>query len=561
MKPRKISTDRDGARALRRLMRSDPSSQRLRPATIPKQSGVTVEIVSEIAAGDYSQHQAKLLTMQGGQLQETGNTVPVRHIGESVVPAGTRAIVEPCGRLGLCFSRTDNGRPEVGISLQRFTKAVGPQSNYFGDEDLSWSAYQPALSFPYGGIRGILQNYLPSWTKEGHWRADAPFSEPWDSIDDPLTVPNSRIPWTAKWNRKLQPFRWELSAGSAGGVSIGRGWQWSWRYSEHWWSQYARFNWLIYPGSDYGPSETTLGPNSHLWPMTLDSLDLSLYGHWCFRQHGFQEYQTMYGCQMDCRAYRVWIDGVDVTGVVSGPFTIGQPEIGENREKSFTAGTHVEAAVTAAQHQSKPIQFDVWLNATFTVTSTARDQQDNPTKVNEDKPMIFSHEFGAGGFTKLKSANVYQQINQGKVWDVTFNGVTVGGLSKVQNIDNEPTWYWRSKTGTDDWGFDVSADEVYFRWWGEIPIFIVYIDSAAFPADDWWWGGEFIYAPADSGDYTGHQTFSGFRYTPGVWNVDAATTFVPIGGVGYTSDHLWLDPQLGVGYRDQLPSSITVEPA
>lgn len=557
MKPRKISTDRDGARALRRLMRSDPSPQRLRPATVPQQSGVTVEIVSEIAAGDYSQHQAKLLTMQGGQLQETGNTVLVRHIGESVVPAGTRAIVEPCGRLGLCFSRTDNGRPEVGISLQRLTKAVGPQSNYFGDEDLTWT-YQPAYTYP---INHYMDRDLPGWSRNGHWKADGPFSEPYDSIDDPLTVPRSTVPWTAKWNRKLQPFRWEISPGVDGSAPNWRGWQWSWQRSEHWWGPGSRYNWLIYPGTDYGPSGTTLGPNSHLWPMTLDSLDLSLYGHWCFERYAFRSYVYTYGCQMDCRAYRVWIDGVDVTGVVSGPFTIGQPETGRDRRTPFIAGTHIEAAVTAAQHQSKSIQWDVWLNATFTLQGTTRDFSDNPITTATDQPMIFSHEFGAGGFTRLKSANVYQQINQGKVWDVTFNGVTVGGLSKVQNIDNEPTWYWRSKTGTDDWTFDVSADEVYFRWWGEIPIFIVYIDSAAFPADDWWWGGEFIYAPADSGDYTGHQTHSGFRYTPGVWNVDAATTFVPIGGVGYAPDHLWLDPQRGVGYRDQLPSSITVEPA
>jgi hypothetical protein len=518
---------------------------------------LVVEIVSEIPSGDYDQHQAKLLAVQGGQWQDTGNTVPVRHIGESVVPAGTRAIVEPCGRLGLCFSRTDNGRPEVNISLQRLTKAVGPQSNYFGDEDLTWT-YQPAGSYIYGGF---LDNDLPGWSRDGHWTADGPFSEPYDSIDDPLTVPGSRVPWTATWNRKLQPFRWEISPGDDGAAPNWRGQQWSWQRSEHWWGPGSRYNWLIYPGTDYGPSGTTLGPNSHLWPMTLDSLDLSLYGHWCFTQYGFYEYQTTYGCQMDCRAYRVWIDGVDVTGVVSGPFTIGQPAKGRGNRISFTAGTHVEAAVTAAQHQSKSVQFDVWLNATFTVTSTARDQQDNPTKVDEDKPMIFSHEFGAGGFTGLKSANVYQQINQGQVWDFTFNGVTVGGLSTIQNTDNEPTWYWTSSTGSDRWVFDVSADEVYFRWWGEIPLIIVYIDSAAFPADDWWWGGEFVYAPQDSGDYTGHQLPFGFNYTPGVWDVDAATTFVPIGGVGYAPDHLWLDPTRGVGYRDQLPSSITVEPA
>ena len=109
--------------------------------------------------------------------------------------------------------------------------------------------------------------------------------------------------------------------------------------------------------------------------------------------------------------------------------------------------------------------------------------------------------------------------------------------------------------------FDALGDEVYFRWWGEIPLIVVYVDAAAFPDDDWWWGGEFVYAPQDSGDYTGHQLPFGFSYTPGVWDVNAATTFVPIGGIGYAPDHIWLDPTLGVGYRDQLPSSITVEPA
>lgn len=556
---RRLRTTRERAAALRGLLDSQPERQRLRPRSGSQKHGVTVEIVSDIAAGDYSQHQAKVVAINGGQQTTSGTTVPVRHVGEGKVTAGTVVIAEPCGRLGLCFVRTDGGEPEVGISLQRLTMAVGPQSNYFGDEDLSWSAYQPAGSYPYGSA---LDNYLPSWSRTGHWRADGPFSDSWDSIDDPLTVPGSTVPWTATWNRKLQPFRWEISPGRDGAAIDWRGWQWSWNYSEHWWSQGSRYNWLAYPGSDYGPSGTTLGPNSHLWPMTLSSLDLSLYGHWCFKRHGFQEYQAMYSCEMECRAYRVWIDGVDVTGVVSGPFAIGQPETGYNRRGSFTAGTHVEAAITAAQHQSKPIQFDVWLNATFTLTSTARDSSDNPVKVSEDKPMIFSHEFGAGGFTRLKSANIYQQISQGQVWDLTFNGgVTVGGESSIQNAQNEPTWYWTSSTGSDRWMFDASADEVYFRWWGEIPLIVVYVDAAAFPNDDWWWGGEFVYAPADSGDYTGHQLPFGFDYTPGVWDVNAATTFVPIGGIGYAPDHIWLDLTLGVGYRDQLPTSITVEPA
>ena len=66
MNPRRISTDREGARALGRLMRPGASPQRLKPAAIPQKSGVVVEIISEIPEGDYDQHQAKLLAVQGG---------------------------------------------------------------------------------------------------------------------------------------------------------------------------------------------------------------------------------------------------------------------------------------------------------------------------------------------------------------------------------------------------------------------------------------------------------------------------------------------------------------
>jgi hypothetical protein len=159
-------------------MRPGASPQRLKPAGIPPKAGVVVEIISEIPEGDYDQHQAKLLAVQGGQWQDTGNTVPVRHVGEfrhvgeSAVPAETRVIAEPCGRLGLCFARTDNGRPEVQIPVNRMTRATGPQAGYFGDENLSWgSMYGPDDE---DGVRGTLLSQYVNSPGFAHWQIQGP---------------------------------------------------------------------------------------------------------------------------------------------------------------------------------------------------------------------------------------------------------------------------------------------------------------------------------------------------------------------------------------------------
>ena len=89
---RRLRTTRERAAALRGLLDSQPELQRLRPRSGSQKHGVAVEIVSDIAAGDYSQHQAKLVAINGGQQTTDGTTVPVRHVGEGKVSAGTVVI-------------------------------------------------------------------------------------------------------------------------------------------------------------------------------------------------------------------------------------------------------------------------------------------------------------------------------------------------------------------------------------------------------------------------------------------------------------------------------------
>ena len=100
MKPRRISTDREGARALGRLMRPGASPQRLRPAGIPQKSGVVVEIISEIPAGSTDAVTADVMQLQGGSWETTGATVEVRSLTGQAVSTTGRRIARRIGRHG-----------------------------------------------------------------------------------------------------------------------------------------------------------------------------------------------------------------------------------------------------------------------------------------------------------------------------------------------------------------------------------------------------------------------------------------------------------------------------
>jgi hypothetical protein len=562
---RRLTTDRDGARALRGLLDGQPGRQRLRSSSAPQLHGVTVEILSDIAAGDYSQHQAKLLTIQGGAQSGNGSTVPVRHVGEGKVTAGTKVIVEPCGRLGLCFVRTDGGQPEVGITLQRMTKAVGPQSGYFGDEDLNWTNY--GQSFNDLGWDAVERHFTATGPR---WYLLAPFSETPDSDTD-----DGRI-FTLTWNRKLYPFRWKIHDYEADGPHF----PYQGQYDPvrqnplYFWpgSLFAR---MINPEpGDYGPSSTTLGPNSHLWPMTLTGLELPA-PFWFLDQNGIWPGVSGFAtgvwtyCDLTVRAYRVWIDGADVTGVVSAAAGDGAKIINwQYPTQGQCTLSHILADIPDAQHQSKTIEFDVWLNATFRYQAELNSggTHTNPTI---DKPMAIAPETAYGRLTRLKSANIYENISGSETWRLTFADVTVDGYSSVTSVEQPADWDWLRSTGGDHWLTDLA--EIRFQWGREIPLVEVEIYDLQIFA----YLGVMVYAPADSGDYGTldlEATYPGLRdYTPGVWNPASSTTFVPIGIVesNYYHSYLWPNdqqrypwdhPNAGDLIWSSFPSSITVEP-
>lgn len=565
---RRLRTTRERAAALRGLLDGQPERQRLRPRSGSQKHGVTVEIVSDIAAGDYSQHQAKLVSINGGQQTTDGTAVPVRHVGEGKVTAGTVVIAEPCGRLGLCFVRTDGGEPEVGITLQRMTKAVGPQSGYFGDEDLNWTNY--GESFNDLGWNSLQKFFT---VLDPRWYLVAPFSDTPDSETD-----NGRY-FTLTWNRKLYPFRWKIHDYEADGPFFPYS---GWYYDPirqnplYYWpaSLFAR---MINPEpGDYGPSSTTLGPNSHLWPMTLTGLELPA-PFWFLDKNGVYPTTTgagfAYGiwtyCDLTVRAYRVWIDGTDVTGVVSAAAGDGSKILNwQYPSQGQCTLSHILADIPDAQHQSKSIEFDIWLNATFRYEAELT-QAGEITYPTIDKPMAIAPETAYGRLTRLKSANIFKNVSGSETWRLTFADVAVGGFSYIDSILQPADWDWLRETGSDSW--KISINRVVFRWGREIPL----IDIALFDERIFKWLGRMIYVPADSGDYGTldlETTYPGMRdYTPGVWNPASSTTFVPVGIVEANYDHSFIYPNDQVRYSwdhpnagdliwDSFPSSITVEP-
>ena len=542
MKPRRISTDREGARALGRLMRPGASPQRLRPAGIPPKAGVVVEIIDEIPEGDYDQHQAKLLAVQGGSWQDTGNTVPVRHVGESAVPAETRVIVEPCGRLGLCFARTDNGRPEVLHSLGRFLRPVEQVAGHFGDEDTSW-AFAIGPDIVTDNWNPQLPTWLQSGSTEPNWHAEA-------TRTGTPTVTDSGNGWTAEWRQHLYPLRFEMTGNS--GPYMRHGVLYGNQADDTWWSPARHFlnldlAWAQY---DWASSATTLGPDSHLWPMTLTGLSLEI-------PRMFYEDRTLQGA-LFLRAYRVWIDGTDETGVVS--FTGTNP---------ITFRKLVD--VPDAEYQSKTISVDLWLDLVHSLSGNDRDGNGDPVYPTLNQTVAWSHGYGNGNICQLQSADIFANIPTGQKWTLTLNGGATVGDPAVSELINEESedYTFSTENAVELWLWD-NEDGVAFVWGREVPLIWVQVADKAFqpwPADEQF-VGNILYAPQDSGDYDPITVdWFGSTFQPGVWDWDGTTTFVPVAAlrsVQFPQNGQW-EPITGQNgqfydYLDGFPTSITVEP-
>lgn len=104
--PLRVQTDVEGARTLRRLIDSAQASSTLAgpvpPAPAGRPGSVVVEIISDIAANDASQHSAILCRLVADVFEDSLQRVLIRNISKSGLSAGDRYIATPVSTLGLC---------------------------------------------------------------------------------------------------------------------------------------------------------------------------------------------------------------------------------------------------------------------------------------------------------------------------------------------------------------------------------------------------------------------------------------------------------------------------
>lgn len=86
---RRAGATRADAGRLRQLLGEAAGGGQLRPAQSAGAPQLMVRILADIAAGDYSQHDAAIMTISGSTLTDTLQRVKVRHVGEGLVATGT----------------------------------------------------------------------------------------------------------------------------------------------------------------------------------------------------------------------------------------------------------------------------------------------------------------------------------------------------------------------------------------------------------------------------------------------------------------------------------------
>jgi hypothetical protein len=300
-----------------------------------QQPAIAVKILAAIPVGDSGQKSAMLMTRNGGTLQETGQPVLVRHVGEGAVSAGAIVTPEPCGRLGLCFTRSVQV-VRIAPIQQRMIQAVGPIAGELGTENTDWK---------FGTFQGQPYQQLA-----GGYFADLDFGSE-ATVTAPSFVPT--------WTLKMKPFRWQCHG-----------------YGEAFWGGQRDNQYRITGANGYSTLLDMLTSNFrpymqaglqakvaevfHYSPAVADRVLIPANGFlWTRFPRLFPAGRTE--VQVTFTHYRVWMDGVDKTGIVVS----AGPAVGSNQ---------IYAAIPEADYSGKQMLVDLWVTITIQDSGVVADQ-------------------------------------------------------------------------------------------------------------------------------------------------------------------------------------------
>jgi hypothetical protein len=545
---RRLSMTRDKAAALQSLLARVSTTGGVQAAAPAGAIRLVVKILTDVPAGNYQQHDAAILNAAGA---DTLMRVKVRHVGEGAVAANTIVYPEPCGQHGLCYVRTSNGVPQINFGVRRFCRLVGPIAGEMtgsNAENTDWTLGQT-----------MPQNWVENNTGGAFSGYHALFSLG-STPDTAGTGTPPSLPWTAAvWVLRMKPMRFKVD------VPVGL------QFGQNYRVRYARskrtswlFNYIEEIQQSFGNvgiDSKTVKSGSWVHPMTISGVQVpgaamvspsTLYGRFTEEKSGVTNRQ--YTVTTTISHARVWIDGVDRTGIVSMSATQNLVQDGPVGNQAyggipFCGGPCDPLFFTPAQLADKSVEFDVWVRIEIRhngAAPTASDFWGTPTR-----SVCWAIADCRGMPATLYSADLYPNLPAAQRWEFAFSSNGPGGVSTIRN---EPTSGWTYQPGTGYFTLSQSSGSGYLSmdYLREIPLIEV--------RNGYSMSG--LYVPDDDSHFANVTLQNGAEWKPGIWAPNAATTFRLIGSRQnyYGLPYLWLRALDTASGWSNLPETITVTP-
>jgi hypothetical protein len=528
-KPLKATKDR--AAVLARLTES-AKRQQAGAGERGQQPAIAVKILAAIPAGDSNQKSAMLMTRSGGVMQETGQTVLVRHVGEGSVSAGAIVTPEPCGRLGLCFTRSVQVVRQAVVQ-HRFAQLVGPVAGEIGTEDTDWEW-------------GTFSNYRYGQQQLGGWFASVDFTEL-----PPVTAPNS---W-GEYVLKMKPMRFKVHGYEGqfgGGTRTNPG-----LYSSLWWREKA--NRYTFSNTETNPKhfgiglQNTIAEAFHFSPAIAERIRLPTTGI-VTANNGAIGPNLSYAVSAAITNYRIWANETDLTGIVATPYAVPVPD-------QTTPDAFVQVSIPQANYAGQTLEFDLWVTVTVRVfvrgayAPAIRQVVFGRTDVNYNTVRLDNTQYSLNG---LDTSTRF-------LLEFDANGIE-GRTSLLMDTSTETGW--AVATVYDQYQLTVykvlegqqASSAIQLDWSTETPTLSVRNQ----------YGDKVLYKPRDNAKFNALLFANGSQRSVGTWDPEAATYFDILGGVPLSSSLFGLDiiksgtgatgsiEQLNDAYYATQPQTITV---
>lgn len=249
--------------------------------------------------------------------------------------------------------------------------------------------------------------------------------------------------------------------------------------------------------------------------------------------------------------YRIWIDGVDVTGIVAlgTPFTHSVTISPDPYARNV--GGLLPVSIAAGSYQSKSVWFDLWVSAR--VVNRPSDAFGDPSSWTGYFPVAQVSNYAEHHRSRFNYANVNAKRYVGDLYKITFSDNGPGGLSEL-NVASGGGWALVDSVA----GFKmtkVGTGSVELNWSTESPVLTCSIDAKInSPAGA---SGNMRYLPAGSEYQHRNQNNSVIQY--GTWNPQGTTVFQQVarafGSTYYTKGSASAPASFFTGF----PTTITVE--